>query len=249
MVLYKDFEKPMQLPNNKGKRGTRGTGKQAKTTYDSLKRTRENIKDLVLNNEFTHWGTLTFDQKKINRYDLDEIQKKTSQYLYNIKQRKDNNLQYLLVFEQHKDGAWHCHMFLNTLQCYMEQSINKKGNDITENGQNVLNWSLWASRFGFTKFINISHLYKNTTESYTELMKVANYITKYITKDLILLRANKKKYWCSRSLQKPIKTTYTKRKSTAQTVPFHKSNYSIVHKITGEVVNTITTTCYEDLVF
>jgi len=249
MVIYKEFDQKIVIPTNNGNTGVRGTSETAKSTYESMKRTKENIRDLVINNDFTHWGTVTYDSKKINRYDLEEIQKKTSQYLKNIKKRYDNNMQYLLIFEQHKDKAWHGHMFLKTLAVHMENATTKKGNDMTENGQSVLNWKLWANKFGFTKFLDISHLYGNSSENYTELLKVSNYITKYITKDLIELRANKKKYWASRGLTKPKKESFSKVKGTPGRVPFHKSNYSIIHHLTGEVVNAITTTCYEELPF
>ena len=59
--------------------------------------------------------TLTLDEKKIDRYDYDKCSNSVRSWLKNMQQRFAPNLQYLVVPEQHKDGAWHFHgLFANT---------------------------------------------------------------------------------------------------------------------------------------
>jgi len=139
-------------------------------------------------------------------------------------------------------------MFLKVDKETMSQATNKKGNLMTENGQPVLNWKLWASTFGFTKFINIEHIYNPTEEALTELIKISNYITKYIAKDFILLRENKKKYWSSRGMTKPIKSTELIldiasdcERQELNLLKFHTNLYPIINRETGEIERTVST--------
>lgn len=72
---------------------------------------RAHIFDIALCNKFTHFITLTFDPKKIDRYDDEEIKAKLKIWLKNAVARKE--LKYLLIPERHKDGAIHCHALVS----------------------------------------------------------------------------------------------------------------------------------------
>ena len=74
----------------------------------SLSRTKRNIKELALCNNFEYFATITINSKNCDRYSLIEAQKLLKKNLYKIK-RKYNNFKYLFITEKHKDGAFHFH--------------------------------------------------------------------------------------------------------------------------------------------
>ena len=130
--------------------------------------------------------TLTYSPDKIeNRYDYSLCMKKVRKWINHCKERKANDLLYLLVPEQHKDGAWHIHGLL----------CNTTGLTFTDSGKrydgkivyNLDNWKL-----GFS-----------TATKVTDTYKVSNYITKYITKDLCAVTSGKQRYFVSKSIPKP----------------------------------------------
>ena len=55
--------------------------------------------------DLTH---LTLDKNKMDRY-LDEFIRKIRVYIRNNRRLKGSKIQYLLIPEQHKDGAYHMH--------------------------------------------------------------------------------------------------------------------------------------------
>lgn len=77
----------------------------------SMRRARARVRRLALSNEFSYFVTLTLDQSKVDRYDMEPIVKKLNSWCNN--QVKRHGLQYILVPERHKDGAIHFHGFFN----------------------------------------------------------------------------------------------------------------------------------------
>lgn len=73
----------------------------------SARRARSKLRRLALSNEFSHFVTLTLDAEKINRYGAAAVQKALSTWCSNMVQRC--GFRYVIVPEQHKDGAWHFH--------------------------------------------------------------------------------------------------------------------------------------------
>ena len=74
----------------------------------SLSRTKRNIREIALCNEFTHFATLTVDSLKADRFSLEECQKKLKKTLEKIK-RKNKDFKYIFITEKHKNGAFHFH--------------------------------------------------------------------------------------------------------------------------------------------
>ena len=130
--------------------------------------------------------TLTYSPDKIeNRYDFSLCMKKACKWVKNCKERKANDLLYLFVPEQHKDGAWHIHGLL----------CNTTGLTFTDSGKRydgkiVYNLDDW--KLGFSSATKVTDTYK-----------VSNYITKYITKDLCAITPGKQRYFVSKSIPKP----------------------------------------------
>lgn len=130
---------------------------------DSVKRAMETIFDIAALNPFTHFVTWTLDMKKVDRYDPSAVKKKVKKFLNNMQQRY--NLMYLVVPEEHKDGAIHFHGLVAG-RIVLVDSGHKD-----EKGHVIYNMPQWT--LGFSTAI----------ELYGDRLFVAVYITKYITKD------------------------------------------------------------------
>lgn len=129
--------------------------------------------------------TLTFSGEKVDRYDYDECSKKAREWLHNQRKRYAPDLMYLLVPEQHKDGAWHFHGLLaNTGEMKFVDSGHK------DKGEMVYNMIKW--RYGFT-----------TATRVKDIHKVAKYIGKYITKSVCDITPGRKRYFPSQNLPLP----------------------------------------------
>lgn len=74
----------------------------------SISRTRRNIRELALCNDFEYFATFTLDPNKCDRYSLTECQELLRKKLKALK-RKNKNFAYLFITEKHKDGAFHFH--------------------------------------------------------------------------------------------------------------------------------------------
>lgn len=155
----------------------------------SLTRTKNMIIDYARANIWEWFITFTFDKEKVDRYDYDEVSKKFSQWLKNMK-KKYLDMKYIVVPELHKDGAFHFHgLFSSELE--KSEAINGKGKNIKDTqGRQVYN--LIEYKLGFS-----------TSTRVTDTKKASNYILKYITKELCLRTPNKRRYWHSRNLELP----------------------------------------------
>lgn len=151
----------------------------------SIRRTQNEIADIIDCNNFEYFGTLTFDPEKVtNRYDDKEIYDKTSKWLNN-QRRTSPNFEYLLVPERHKDGALHFHALFGAYDGNLSYSGKQWHN------RPIFN--LPAFKYGFTNFTRIEDKHKT-----------ANYCRKYITKEL-MTEKHKRRYWASKNLQKPLR--------------------------------------------
>lgn len=248
ITRYKIFDRPIYVADNCGKTGVKGQAKDPdKSIRESIRRAKEKIHGYVMCNDWQYWATQTFAPEKMDRYNLDEIIRRYNKKLQNLKQRKYPELKWLIVPEQHKDGAWHLHMFCSGIPAdRVVDSGHVHYNLVKQYARRIYNW-VDTIDFGFNDYLYIGDL--NPLERF----KMANYVTKYITKDLAETRFNKKMYWVSRGLQLP-NITNTFVGSPKKVIP---SSYSITHRTyhikdndTGEVYNTITDiTFYNSLPF
>ncbi len=152
----------------------------------SFRRTRSALYMYARQCVWEYFITLTYSPDKIeNRYDFSLCMKKVHTWINNCKKRKAEYLLYLLVPEQHKDGAWHIHGLL----------CNTTGLTFTDSGKRydgkiVYNLDDW--KLGFSTATKVNDTYK-----------VSNYITKYITKDLCAVTPGKQRYFVSKAIPKP----------------------------------------------
>lgn len=149
-----------------GKEGEKRKDKQeydlTNPRSDNVKRSRDQIFDLAIMNEWTHFVTLTLDGEKIDRYDVDQVRKKVKKWLEHAVSRK--NLRYILIPEYHKDGAIHFHGLFAGDLTYLDSGKKDK------QGRTLLNIKEW--RLGFSSAVRLDG----------NPIAISRYITKYITK-------------------------------------------------------------------
>ena len=187
------------------KKGVSNVNNSAKGTVNTkkldcnIRRTKNTIKELVLCNDWEHFITLTLDPKKYNRYDLPKFNKDLSQYIRNLRRKYKTDIKYLLIPEQHKDGAWHMHGFLMGLPEAELELFNKEQKlpyyilNKLKKGEEIYNWVGYQKRFGNCDI-----------EPIRDKGRVSSYVTKYVTKDLenSVQELNAKMYYCSRGLNR-----------------------------------------------
>lgn len=144
----------------------------------SISRAKSTIRDLALSNEFNYFGTMTFDKELVDRFNINDICDllKTTFKAY---RRKYKDFKYLYILEKHKNGAYHLHGLFDG---FGDLYINKYG---------YLNSIFFQEKLGkVNSFSVVKHK-----------GKIANYITKYITKDCIR-SPTRQLYFCSKGLQR-----------------------------------------------
>ena len=155
---------------------------------NNISRARTKIFEYAICNNFEYFVTLTVDGSKLDRYDLGEYIKKLGQFIRNYRRKYEANIQYLLIPEKHTDGAWHMHGLMRGIP-KEHLSLNKYG---------YKDWEEYSKRFGY---ISIDEV-KNE-------IAVSKYITKYISKSINtgggVTEKERKLYYNSRGLKKPIK--------------------------------------------
>lgn len=142
----------------------------------SLSRTKRNIREIALCNDFTYFATLTVNSKHCNRFSLQECQNKLKYLIHERIRRKNKHFKYIFITEKHKDGAYHFHGLVKDLELYTNANGYYSSKVFDE--------------IGFNSFSLIK-----------DYNKCCNYITKYITKDCIR-NENNQIYISSRGLKK-----------------------------------------------
>lgn len=181
------------------KTGKRNSAGNTAKLEESISRTKRKVTELALCNPWEYFVTLTLDKEKYNRYDLPTFKKHISKFLNNLRSRYKWDIKYLLIPEQHKDGAWHMHgLFMGIPASELSPfSLNDilpvKVLKMLGEGRKIMNWPCYAQKFGYV-----------TCEPIRNSEAIAKYITKYITKDLVSSQVglNKKLYLCSHKLNR-----------------------------------------------
>lgn len=169
----------------------------------SLRRAKNKLKDYILCNDFSYFVTFTVaDDNAIDREDYNSIIKPLSKWLDNRVQRK--GLKYLFVAERHKkSNGIHFHGLTNDTLNLVDsgtvkvQGVKKPVKMSTYRRRymgipyhtvyNVTDW-----KYGFTTAIRL----------YGEVGAVANYVAKYLQKDLCKIGG--RLYLHSNNLTEPV---------------------------------------------
>lgn len=165
----------------------------------NIARARNAIFEYAICNPWDYFLTLTLAPEN-DRYDLSKFITRLGQWLRNYGKRHDVDLKYLLVPEQHKDGAWHMHGFLmglpvehltNFAEYKGKRKLPKYINDKIQKNSLIYNWEDYEKKFGFCDL-----------EPIRSREAAAKYVTKYISKSLYesAISVNSKLYYVSRGL-------------------------------------------------
>ena len=159
---------------------TKYNGEIQLTVYSSyIHRTDEEVKDEIAKHyaEFDEQFFEIDEQNILSR--IDSCKKRLQYFLNNFSKRKVH-IEYLIVPEQHKDGAWHFHALIQAdLSDYLTKGWNK--------GRFILpDYSHGINEF----------------EPVRDTQRVSMYITKYITKELQNVMQHKHRFLCSRNLKR-----------------------------------------------
>lgn len=168
---------------------------------NNISRARSRIFELAACNEWEYFATLTL-RPEFDRANLDEWKKKFSQWLRDYR-KKGFDVKYLLVPEQHKDGAWHMHGFFSGIGDVTEFSAEDIGSGFTAsdvaaykaallNREGNLIWKDYSRRWGYCTLSRV----RSREAS-------ARYITKYVTKSLAMdnLLSGAHLFYASRGLE------------------------------------------------
>lgn len=151
----------------------------------SVTRTINEVYDIARSNEFNWFITLTFDGKKVNRYDYCSCADAVKMFTDRLRKL---GCKWLIVPEQHKDGAYHFHGLIAG-DLPLTPSGKTCYNEAVQKEFPIFN--LTNYEFGFT-----------TATQIVQPDRTASYIAKYLTKQIAVPKG-KKCYWASRSLARP----------------------------------------------
>ena len=141
----------------------------------SVSRLKSRVQELILCNQWNCFVTFTLDKNKRDRNSLDSFDALTRHLKY-IRQTRCPELRYMLLLEQHNNGGYHGHALM-----YLPADFIANEFIINDNG--YFEWYDISSRFGFMSI-----------KPYDGTLRACNYVTKYVTKDLIpgrVLRTSK----------------------------------------------------------
>lgn len=163
----------------------------------SIRRSKNAVLDYALSNKFDYFLTLTFNPDLIDVTNHDLVKIHFSKWLNKFRYHNPDS-KYILVPELHKSGALHFHGLFSNIQSELGAAINPHtGKKIVQKGRQVYNLKIYD--------VGYSTVIKKDNSP-----KTAYYITKYIKKEMIDNHVlNRKRYWVSRGLKKPLKIQLT----------------------------------------
>ena len=142
------------------------------TSTAAFCRAKSLVLQYALCNPWDYFFTGTLDETKLNRHDLDAYRQKLSQFIRDKRKEYGTQVQYLLIPEQHKDGAWHIHGMLANLPGPALRRFRRPEPWKLVNSE-YLNWPDYQRKFGFCSLGPIKHP-----------VATSFYITKYVSKEL-----------------------------------------------------------------
>lgn len=145
--------------------------KKRKKILYNIAKTRNKIFDIARSNDFNYFITLTYNSQSCDRYSFSDCSSKIRKFMNNFKNEHKfdcPNFKYLLVHEQHKDGAYHYHGLI-----YLENAdlLQLAGRQPKNCKQIVYNWSRWKNGF-------------STATEIQNQEATRKYILKYINKNI-----------------------------------------------------------------
>lgn len=185
----------------------------------NLSRAKSRVYEYALCNDFEYFVTLTINKEKYDRYDLKKYYKDLGLFIKNYGRLHHTKVSYLLIPEQHLNGAWHMHGLVSgipeseLLKFSLEDNIPSRIKELIRDGRTIYNWQQYASKFGWV-----------TLEKVKSKERVSRYITKYINKALetTIKELGAHAYYCSQGLKKSVEVK--RGPLSANNVPFQFEN-------------------------
>jgi hypothetical protein len=141
-------------------------GEQVRSDVDRLEnniaRARSRVRELAFCNDWDYFFTATLAPDKQDRFDLSAFRRRFGEWVGNFNKKYAVRIAYVLIPEQHKNGAWHAHGLLYGLPSAA----------LRTNRYGYLSLPDYERRFGFCSLSPIA-----------SRRRVGSYITKYISKD------------------------------------------------------------------
>ena len=158
--------------------------REQRSKASSLNRTVNNIYAISRANRWDYFLTLTFDRNLTDSSNYDLVSKRARKWLNHIKERYCPEMWYIMVPELHKDGEhWHLHGLLGG--CNHGLRLVDSGHE-TPSGKRIYNLDNWHYGFSTVTLVESQN-------------RVASYICKYITKELVGLTPGKQRFWASKN--------------------------------------------------
>lgn len=187
-MQYMFFEQPKQRDYTLGDDVTHDGSSVDRKRVENQSRRKQKIYDLARSNSFEWFVTLTFDPEIVDRFDYESCS--AALYSFTHLLAKKGGFRWVIVPEQHKNGAYHFHGLIAGNLALTRAVHPVTGRFLSDcSGRSIYNVVDYQA--GFT-----------TATPITDQARAASYLTKYLTKDIQVPRG-KKGYWASRNLDKP----------------------------------------------
>ena len=185
---YETWSQPSDIPEPEF-RGVRGEGDIERNRERAARRAKRKIRHSCKSARFDRMLTLT---TRNAIFDRDEFQRMIEKFIRLVRKASGDALPYVLTLEKHdsektseaKRGSLHAHVGVRGRQEYK------------------LLQSVWNYRVcGGQGFVRVSNGSKKMSVG-----RIASYISKYISKTISDVAANKKSYWISHNIAAPVRT-------------------------------------------
>lgn len=160
----------------------------------SLSRTVQNIYNLSRSNVWDYFVTFTFNPKRVDRESYDDCLASVRRIIDFYRKFYCPEMKYLLVPEYHKDGkSIHFHgLFANCADLPLVIATGKDGQPLVDSkGRYIYNAPDYI--YGFS---TLTKVFDN--------FAVCSYMTKYITKELMIDTYGRNRYICSKNISRPV---------------------------------------------
>lgn len=139
---------------------------------NNITRARSVVRELGLCNDWEYFATFTLDKAKYDRDNLPRWQRDFAQWIRDQRKR-GGDYRYLLIPEQHKDGAWHMHGLLGGIpEDELSSFVAGIHPEKLVRGK-YLNWNRCFAKFGYCSLGRLR-----------DAQRAVTYVTKYVTKAL-----------------------------------------------------------------
>lgn len=155
--------------------------REAEKLDNNISRAKSLIFEYAYCNSWDYFITLTISPENYDRHDLAAYIKDLGKWLSNYNTNHKSKISYILIPEQHKDGAWHLHGLVSGI-------LPKH---LIRNEHGYLDWPMYSKKFGYCSL-----------DPLRDHEAVSKYITKYVTKELLSREFGQRTYYCSKGLQR-----------------------------------------------